>query len=355
MNSTGLYYNKERKLQIIILILTIKEDLNKMINNIKLAKFPRVGLDLSITHGMTVSSRNFAFNVLSLSINIETMFINMERKLFLVIIMDKIVTFDKVLKKFQLFWEEILVFDKISLEINRDELVLFYGPSGSGKTTLLNLITGLIQPDGGEIQVAGLYIDLIPNREKADFRSQYLGIVFQENNLVSTLTVEENIILFQELCEIRKEDGKGHIEDLLKKLGIYERKGSFPTQLSGGEKKRAAIARALSANPYILVLDEPTGNLDIESAKKICNLIQEIFTSTDITIIIAAHDPKMKEIASSIYKVEGGKVKLEYSFPERKKKNIEYRSIDSIERAKEDMFFENTNSLLETKEEAGKI
>ncbi|MHA1707962.1 MAG: ABC transporter ATP-binding protein [Candidatus Heimdallarchaeaceae archaeon] len=269
--------------------------------------------------------------------------------------MDKIVTFDKVLKKFQLFWEEILVFDKISLEINRDELVLFYGPSGSGKTTLLNLITGLIQPDGGEIQVAGLYIDLIPNREKADFRSQYLGIVFQENNLVSTLTVEENIILFQELCEIRKEDGKGHIEDLLKKLGIYERKGSFPTQLSGGEKKRAAIARALSANPYILVLDEPTGNLDIESAKKICNLIQEIFTSTDITIIIAAHDPKMKEIASSIYKVEGGKVKLEYSFPERKKKNIEYRSIDSIERAKEDMFFENTNSLLETKEEAGKI
>ena len=111
--------------------------------------------------------------------------------------MDQIIRFNDVSKKFQLFWEEIEIFDEVSLEIGRNELALLYGPSGSGKTTLINLLTGLLLPDGGEIQVAGLFIDLIPDKEKSDFRSNYLGIVFQEDNLVSTLTVKENIMLFQ--------------------------------------------------------------------------------------------------------------------------------------------------------------
>jgi ABC-type lipoprotein export system ATPase subunit len=254
--------------------------------------------------------------------------------------MDQIVRFSNVSKRFQLFWEEIVIFKEINLEIDRNELVLLYGPSGSGKTTLLNLLTGLMHPNEGEIQVVGLYIDLIEDREKADFRSNYLGIVFQENNLVSTLTVRENIVLFQELCGFdgEEEEREKKINGLLKRLKIDKRKDSFPAQLSGGEKKRVAIARALSNDPYILILDEPTGNLDRESADALCDLVKEIFTTTDITIIVASHDQKMKEIASTVYKIGSQAVVLEEEHPERRKKDdIKYRAIGSMEMDEEEI------------------
>ncbi|MHA1345051.1 MAG: ABC transporter ATP-binding protein [Candidatus Heimdallarchaeaceae archaeon] len=253
--------------------------------------------------------------------------------------MEQIVRFSNISKKFQLFWEELVILKEVNLEIDRNELVLLYGPSGSGKTTLLNILTGLLHPNEGEIEVAGLYMDLIEDREKADFRSNYLGIVFQENNLVSTLTVKENIILFQELCGFdgEEEEREKKIDEMLKRLKIDNRKDSFPAQLSGGEKKCVAIARALSNDPYILILDEPTGNLDRESADILCDLIQEIFTTTDITIIISSHDPKMREIASTIYRVGAQLVKLEEEHPERKKKqDTKYRSISSMEMQNEE-------------------
>ena len=255
--------------------------------------------------------------------------------------MNQIIKVKDVSKKFQLFWEDIIIFDKVNFEIDRNELVLFYGPSGSGKTTLLNLITGLLSPEEGEIQVAGLYLDLIPEKDKADFRSNYLGIVFQENNLVSTLTVTENIVLFQELCKYESDSKKVKIDELLKKLGIEHRKDSFSAQLSGGEKKRVAIARALSTDPYILILDEPTGNLDRESAGELCNLVKELFLTTDITVLVSSHDQKMNEIATKIYKVGLKKVELDTEHPERRKdEKIKYRPIDSLERGKEDIFLE---------------
>ena len=254
--------------------------------------------------------------------------------------MEQIVRFANISKKFQLFWEELVILKEVNLEIDRNELVLLYGPSGSGKTTLLNLLTGLMHPNEGEIQVAGLYIDLIEDREKADFRSNYLGIVFQENNLVSTLTVRENIVLFQELCGFdgEEEEREKKINGLLKRLKIDNRKDSFPAQLSGGEKKRVAIARALSNDPYILILDEPTGNLDRESADALCDLIKEIFTTTDITIIVASHDQKMKEIASTVYRIGSQTVVLEEEHPgKRKKDDIKYRAIDSMEMEEEEI------------------
>ena len=266
--------------------------------------------------------------------------------------MEQIIRLDNVTKKFQLFWEDITILDRINLEIDRNELVLFYGPSGSGKTTLLNLITGLLHPDEGEVQVAGLYVDLIDDKEKSDFRANYLGIVFQENNLVSTLTVNENIILFQELCESDIEGKEEKIEKLLKKLQIDGRKDSFPAQLSGGEKKRVAIARALSNNPHILILDEPTGNLDRESADHLCNLIEEIFLTTDITILVSSHDQKMKDIATSIYKIGSKTIKLEAEYPDRKKKDtIEYRPIDSLESLKEEIEIASEEGMGLTEEE----
>jgi len=252
--------------------------------------------------------------------------------------MEQIVRLTNVSKKFQLFWEELVILKEVNLEVDRNELVLLYGPSGSGKTTLLNLLTGLLHPNEGKIEVAGLYIDLIEDREKADFRSNYLGIVFQENNLVSTLTVKENIILFQELCGFdgEEEEREKKIDKLLKRLKIDNRKDSFPAQLSGGEKKRVAIARALSNDPYILILDEPTGNLDRESADVLCDLINEIFTTTDITVIVSSHDQKMKEIASTIYKIGSQGVVLEEEHLERRKKDdIKYRIISSMETQEE--------------------
>ena len=158
----------------------------------------------------------------------------------------------------------------------------------------------------------------------------------------------ENIILFQELCEYEVENKKERMEELLEKLGIDHRKDSFPTQLSGGEKKRVAIARALSTNPHILLLDEPTGNLDRESADELCNIVEELFQTTDITIIVSSHDQKMKEIATKIYKVGSKNVQLEEEYPERKKgENIEYRNIATLEREKEDIFVEEEMLLEE--------
>lgn len=252
--------------------------------------------------------------------------------------MESLVVFKDVTKKFQLFWEEITILDKTILNINRDELVLLYGPSGSGKTTVLNLLVGLLTPDEGEIQVAGLFLDIIPEREKADFRAKYFGIVFQEANLVSTLTVKENIILFQELCGLEIDDKEKKTDDLLEKLGIDHRADSFPSQLSEGEKKRVAIARALTNDPFILILDEPTGNLDRETANQICALIEELFQTTDMTVILASHDPKMKDIVSTIYRVEGGNIELEKEYSERRKKNtVKYRPLESLERIKEEL------------------
>ncbi len=222
--------------------------------------------------------------------------------------MDQIVKFSDVSKKFQLLWEEIVIFEKINLEIDRNELVLFYGPSGSGKTTLLNLITGLLLPDEGEIQVAGLYLDLIPEKDKADYRSNYLGIVFQENNLVSTLTVTENIVLFQELCEYESEDKQERIDELLTKLGIDHRKDSFPAQLSGGEKKRIAIARALSTNPYILILDEPTGNLDTNTGQTVLELFKQLNEERGTSIALVTHDLSAAKRAKRILHMHDGKI-----------------------------------------------
>jgi putative ABC transport system ATP-binding protein len=267
--------------------------------------------------------------------------------------MDKIIRFEGVSKKFQLFWENVIIFEHIDLEIDRNELVLLYGPSGSGKTTLLNLLIGLLKPDEGDIQVAGLFLDLIDDKEKADFRSKYLGIVFQENNLVSTLTVSENIILFQELCGIEEEEGGNErINKLLEKLKIDHRKGSFPAQLSGGEKKRVAIARALSNDPYILILDEPTGNLDRESANQLCELIKELFLTTDITIVVASHDQRMMDIATSIYKVGSKDVVLEETVDDRKKdESMKYRPIDSLERMREEEDLVSIDGVPYTEEE----
>ena len=268
--------------------------------------------------------------------------------------MDKIIKFEGISKKFQLFWEDVVIFEQIDLDIDRNELVLLYGPSGSGKTTLLNLLTGLLQADEGDIQVAGLYLELIDEKEKADFRSNYLGIVFQENNLVSTLTVKENIVLFQELCGIKEEeeDREEKIDKLLEKLKIDHRKESFPAQLSGGEKKRVAIARALSNDPYILILDEPTGNLDRESADQLCELIRDLFLTTDITILVASHDQKMIDIATSIYKIGSKSVVLEEAHVERKKDDsIKYRPIDSLEKMREEEELVNVDGIPYTEEE----
>ncbi len=270
--------------------------------------------------------------------------------------MKQIIQLEDVSKKFQLFWEELIILDRINLEIDRNELVLFYGPSGSGKTTLLNLIMGLLEPDSGEIRVAGLYIYLIDNKEKSDFRSNYMGIVFQENNLISTLTVKENIVLFQELCGFNAEKNEEQIDKLLEKLQIDSRKDSFPAQLSGGEKKRVAIARALSNDPHILILDEPTGNLDRESADQLCSLIEEIFLSTDITILVASHDQKMKEIATSIYRIGSKTIELESEYPERKKKDsLKYRPIDSLENQKNGALLSDEEEIPLTEEEIMKL
>lgn len=267
--------------------------------------------------------------------------------------METVIEIKNLSKIFQLFWEKIMVLENITLSIARDELVLLYGPSGSGKTTLINLITGLSEPTTGEVKVVGLDLDLLAKEEILNVRSKYFGIVFQDKNLISTLTVYENLILFQELIN-EGEHEKKIIDEILHRFDIEERKNSFPEQLSAGEKKRVAIARALVNKPYILVLDEPTANLDWETSSKICKKIYEIYQQTDITIIIASHDPKFMDIATKIYEVKNKKINLKENNPGRKKiKKINYRPINAKELYINTLNEENIlfNNILEEEEE----
>ncbi len=245
---------------------------------------------------------------------------------------DTIISLNKVTKSYQLFWDKVLILKNVNLSIDRNDIVLIYGPSGSGKTTLLNVITGLIDIDQGEVNFCDINIDSITHEKKSEFRAHFFGIVFQERNLISTLTAFENLLFFQELLGGINRSDETKVNCLLKKFDIIHRKNSFPAQLSGGEKKKIALARALVNDPYVLILDEPTGNLDEDSANKLTSIIKELYFSSDINIIIASHDDNLKNIATKIYKIENHSLTLVESYPERKRRSsIKYRPIDLLD------------------------
>jgi len=204
--------------------------------------------------------------------------------------------------------------DNVSLDVNDGEFVVIKGPSGAGKTTLLNLIGGLDSPNSGTIYNQGVKISDMDQESLALFRLINSGFIFQNYNLISTLTAEENIMFPMNLSGMKFEEQRNRAVKLLKEMRLGDRREHLPFQLSAGEQQRVAIARALANNPPIILADEPTANLDKKTSLFIRDLFKEL-KSSEKTIIIATHDDNLIALADNIISFDEGKIVEEKQKP----------------------------------------
>lgn len=227
--------------------------------------------------------------------------------------MKHILNIDKLTRQFKSGDKILTVVDTVSFDIEQGISCAIVGPSGSGKTTLLGLSAGLDQPTSGEVTLNGIRLNPLNEDERAEVRNQHVGFVFQTFQLVPTLTAVENVMV---PLELRGEATKGVREralELLKEVGLEERSHHYPTQLSGGEQQRVAVARAFINQPKILFADEPTGNLDTETGEHIENLIFELNRKEGTTLILVTHDLELADKCDRIIKIKNGTIDSDIS------------------------------------------
>jgi putative ABC transport system ATP-binding protein len=217
-----------------------------------------------------------------------------------------IITLTKVGKSFWRGSEQLDVLKDLDLTMKEGSFEALMGPSGSGKSTLLNLIAGLDVPTSGSLKAAGSELSQMSEGDRAAFRSQNIGFVFQTYNLMPVLTALENVELPLLLAKLPAADRRKRAETALKLVGLGERMGHYPRQLSGGQEQRVTIARAIVTDPKIIVADEPTGDLDRESANDILNLLGRLNTELGKTIVMVTHDPAAAERASHCHHLQKG-------------------------------------------------
>ncbi|HXO19365.1 MAG TPA: ABC transporter ATP-binding protein [Thermoanaerobaculia bacterium] len=187
--------------------------------------------------------------------------------------------------------ERLEILKGLNLEVGKGEFLALMGPSGSGKTTLLNLLGGLDRPSSGTVEVAGEPIDRLSDGKLAHWRARHVGFVFQLYNLLPVLTAERNVELPLLLTSLKKRERRQHVATALAVVGLADRAGHYPRQLSGGQEQRVGIARAIVTDPTILLCDEPTGDLDRKSGDEILDLLQALNRDHGKTIIMVTHDP----------------------------------------------------------------
>ena len=211
---------------------------------------------------------------------------------------------------------ELQVLKDISLSVKSGEGVAILGPSGSGKTTLLNILSGLDRPSGGEVRLGGVGLNKMGEKEKARLRNETIGFVFQFYHLLAEFTALENVMLPSLIAPGRRPDRqiKEKAMALLERVGLKERQGHFPSELSGGEQQRAAIARALMNDPEILFCDEPTGNLDREMGREITALLKDLFSKDKKTVLVVTHDERIAKMADRVWDIVKGDWESQYFF-----------------------------------------
>ena len=200
------------------------------------------------------------------------------------------------------------VLTDITLDIQRGEFTALMGPSGSGKSTLLNLIAGIDKPDSGMLRVGGLDITVLNEGELADWRSRNVGFVFQFYNLMPVLSAYENIELPLTLTNLTRAERRERVELTLSMVGLSDRADHYPSELSGGQQQRVAIARAVITDPVLIVADEPTGDLDRQSASDILAMLQRLNTELDTTIVMVTHDHAIADQADRVIRLAEGRV-----------------------------------------------
>jgi putative ABC transport system ATP-binding protein len=205
--------------------------------------------------------------------------------------------------------EELVVLDGLNLDVQEGDFAALMGPSGSGKTTLLNLIAGIDKPTSGDVIVAGTNVAQLNESQLADYRSHNVGFIFQFYNLIPVLNATENVELPLLLTHLSKKERRERALTALRVVGLADRAGHYPRQLSGGQEQRVAIARAIVTDPKILVADEPTGDLDATSATEILELMETLNQEHKKTIVMVTHDPRAADRAHTQHHLEKGVLK----------------------------------------------
>jgi putative ABC transport system ATP-binding protein len=220
-----------------------------------------------------------------------------------------LISAEQLVKTYRSGEVEVRAIRGVDFTIEAKSFVVFVGPSGSGKTTLLNMLGCLDHPTSGRLTVAGTDVSTLDRRAAADFRGQHIGFVFQDFNLIPVLTVYENIeyplIMVQDWPEAKR---RAQVTRLLEAVGMADQAHKRPSQISGGQKQRVAVARALATNAQLMLADEPTANLDHDTAYRIIELMKKMRDDFGTTFVFSTHDPKIMAEAEVVFELEDGDV-----------------------------------------------
>ncbi|WP_085317900.1 ABC transporter ATP-binding protein [Derxia lacustris] len=211
-------------------------------------------------------------------------------------------------KRYRRGGQDVPVLDDITLDIAAGDFVALMGPSGSGKSTLLNLIAGIDKPDAGELVVDGIDITQLGESELADWRARNVGFIFQFYNLMPVLDARENVELPLLLTRLGRAERRERCDTALALVGLADRAGHYPNELSGGQQQRVAIARAIVTDPVLLICDEPTGDLDRQSAADVLAMLGELNARLGKTIVMVTHDPRAGEAARRTTYLDKGRL-----------------------------------------------
>lgn len=219
-----------------------------------------------------------------------------------------LVTIRNLTKRYRKGDETITPLDGVDLDIDQGEFVVLMGPSGTGKSTLLNLVAGIDRADAGTINVAGTEVTRLSRSRLADWRAAHLGYIFQTHNLIPVLTTYENVELPLLLLRMSGAERRKRVEIALDAVGLTDRMDHYPRQLSGGQEQRVGIARAIVANPTVIVADEPTGSLDASTSEQIQVLLKRLNRELGMTMLMVTHDHNVASIGSRRLSLDRGKI-----------------------------------------------
>ncbi len=221
---------------------------------------------------------------------------------------ETVVKTKKLSKEFVRDEFHVIALDDVDIQIERGDFVALMGPSGSGKSTLLHLIAAMDKPTDGEIDVLGANLRTLNDKQIAHWRNENIGFIFQSFNLLPVLTALENVELPLKLTRLNKKERMEHAETALKLVGLGDRFGHLPKQLSGGQEQRVAIARALVTDPALILADEPTGNLDAAAAEDVLTMLSRLNSEFGKTIVMVTHDPHAARFAKTVRHLEKGQL-----------------------------------------------